>query len=102
MDLQPHSNLCLFCTYWNDYTVTEKALKTKTQTVRMNRSHAMIILCGVCAQSRQCLAPSSVEQSGHCVMCRPAAAIMPITTSVGWVGCSVYGGNQGTRLGGES
>lgn len=68
----------------------------------MSRSHAMIILYGVCGQSRQCLASSSVKQSGHCVKCRPAAIIMPIMTSVGWVGCSVYGGNQRARLGGES
>lgn len=68
----------------------------------MSRSHAMIILYGVCGQSRQCLASSSVKQSGRCVKCRPAAIIMPIMTSVGWVGCLLYGGNQRARLGGES
>lgn len=69
------------------------------QTVQMSHSHAMIILCGVCAQSRQCLAPASVEQSGHCVMCRPAAVIMPITTSAGQIGCTFYGGNQKSQTG---
>lgn len=66
--------------------------------VWMSCSHAMIILCAVCTE-QTVFAPSSVEQSEHCVR-RAATVIMAIMSSPGQI-CSLFYGEKRSQTGRE-